>query len=77
VVAASPCDIMLRAGTAVAVSSYTSQGLSDYTAGVEVMNNDDITINHMMLIPRPDGRGILVTSTSAFIMIRGEYKLES
>ena len=74
VVAKSPCDIMLRSGTAVAISQYDSQGLSDYTAGAEVMNGDSITINHMMLIPRGDGRG---TSANAFIMIRGEYAIES
>ena len=77
VIAKSPCDIMLRSGTAVAISQYDSQGLSDYTSGAEVMNGDSITINHMLLIPRGDGRGILITSTNAFIMIRGEYAIES
>ncbi len=77
VIAKSPCDIMLRSGTAVAISQFDSQGLSDYTAGAEVMNGEGITINHMMLIPRGDGRGILITSANAFIMIRGEYAIES
>ena len=77
VIAKSPCDIMLSSGTAVAVSQYDSQGLSDYTVGAEVMNGESITINHMMLIPRGDGRGILITSANAFIMIRGEYAIES
>ena len=77
VLAAAACDIMLRSGSAVAVSSFATQGLSDYTAGAEVMNNENVAINHMLLIPRADGRGILITSETAFIMIRGEYKLES
>ena len=40
-------------------------------------DGESITINHMMLIPRGDGRGILITSANAFIMIRGEYAIES
>lgn len=78
VIAAEPCDIMLRSGSAQAVSSFAEQGISDYTAGAELMNGDAVTINHMLLIPRGgDGRGILVTSNTAFIMIRGAYTLES
>jgi len=78
VIAQSPCDIMLRSGSSVAVSPFPSQGLSDYTSGTEILNGQPITVNHMLLIPRGgDGRGILITSANAFVMIRGEYTLES
>jgi len=77
VLAGGSCDIMLRSGTAVALAPLASQGLSDYTSGSEILNGDSITINHMMLIPRGDGRGILITSEEAYIMIRGAYSLES
>lgn len=77
VLAGGSCDIMLRSGTALAIAPLASQGLSDYTTGSEVLNNEEIVINHMMLIPRGDGRGILITSEEAYIMIRGTYALES
>lgn len=77
VLAGGSCDIMLRSGTAVAIAPLATQGLSDYTTGTEILDGQNITINHMMLIPRGDGRGILITSDIAYIMIRGAYALES
>ena len=75
VIATSPCDIMLRSGTAIVVTPYEGQGISDYTEGTELLNGDSVAINHMLLIPREDGRGIQITSATAFIMIRGEFTL--
>ena len=77
VLAGDSCDIMLRSGTAVAIAPLATQGLSDYTSGSEILDGEEITINHMMLIPRGDGRGIRITSEEAYIMIRGAYALES
>ena len=68
---------MLRAGTAVAVSPHAAQGLSDYTDGAELLDGQPLTVNHMILIPRDDGRGIRITSDTAYIIIRGRYTLES
>jgi len=75
ILSTSPCDIMLRSGTAVAVSQYDTQGLSDYTEGVELYNGDNVPVNHMLLIPRGDGRGIRITSATAFVMVRGEFTI--
>lgn len=75
--AGGSCDIMLRSGTAVVIAPLASQGISDYTTGNEILDGEEITINHMLLIPRGDGRGILITSDEAYIMIRGAYALES
>ena len=73
--AISPCDIMLRAGTAVCIAPDANQGISDYTDGVELYNGYAFTKNHMCLIPRGDGRGLRATSISVFIEIRGEYTI--
>ncbi|MBQ7599608.1 MAG: hypothetical protein IJU57_02930 [Clostridia bacterium] len=73
VYAITPCDIMLRAGTAVCIAPNPSQGISDYTDAVELLNGMAFTKNHMCLIPRGDGRGLRATSESVFIEIRGEY----
>lgn len=68
-------EIMLRAGSAVCIAPDASQGISDYTAGAEIYNGEKLTKNHMCLIPRGDGRGIMATANSVYIMVRGEYSL--
>lgn len=73
--AASACDIMLRSGSAYCLAPDASQGISDYTAGVEIYNYQYLTKNHMCLIPRGDGRGIFADSESVFVMVRGEYTI--
>jgi len=67
--------IMLRAGTALCIAPDPTQGLSDYTEGKEIYNGESLTKNHMCLIPRGDGRGIIATSESVWIMVEGEYKI--
>lgn len=73
--AVSACDIMLRSGSAYCIAPDASQGISDYTAGVEIYNYQYLTKNHMCLIPRGDGRGIIADSDSAFVMVKGEYTI--
>ena len=75
--ASAACDIMLRAGEAVAVVPASAQGnLSDYTVGTEIVDGEAIPLNHMILIARGDGRGVRVVSGEAYIMIRGEYTVD-
>ena len=73
--AVSACDIMLRSGSAYCVAPDPSQGISDYTAGVEIYNYQYLTKNHMCLIPRGDGRGIIADSESVYVMVKGEYTI--
>lgn len=74
--AESPCEIILRSGTAIAVS-ITQNGINDITNGTELMNSDQIPQYHALLVPRGnDGRGIQITSGEAYIMVRGDYRIE-
>ena len=73
--AASACDIMLRSGLAYCIAPDPTQGIADYTAGTEIYNYEYLTKNHMCLIPRGDGRGIIAASESVYIMVRGEYTI--
>lgn len=75
VYASDACDIMLRAGQAVCIAPDEKQGIADYTDAVEIYNGQALTKNHMCLIPRGDGRGVLAVSESVFIMIRGDYSV--
>ncbi len=73
--AVSACDIMLRAGNASCIAPDPTQGIADYTSAAEIYNGQALTLNHMCLIPRGDGRGIVAESESVFIMIRGDYTI--
>ncbi len=78
--ATSVCSIILRSGTAEAVSPFTEgivQGLNNVTDGSELLNGDAIPRNHHLLIPRGnDGRGIHVTSADgAYLLVQGGYTL--
>lgn len=73
--AKTPCEIILRTGSAIAVS-ITVNGLNDITEGTEIYNAEDIPLYHSLLVPRgDDGRGIQITSPDAYIMVRGEYEI--
>jgi len=71
--AAGACDIMLRAGTAICTAPDLKQGIADYTDATEIYAGESLVKNHMCLIPRGDGRGVIATSESVFIMVRGNY----
>ncbi len=70
-------EIILRSGSAVIVSPFEDQGLSDLTEGLDLKNGQDVPKNHNLLIPRgDDGRGIRITSTNgAYLMVGGAYKI--
>ncbi len=73
-------ELILRSGTATAVSQYSHgdenpQGLSDLTSMDELLNGDELAKNHYIIIPRGDGRGVLVTSAEAYFLIRGPYSV--
>lgn len=69
-------EIIARPGTtAVALTSYTDQGIGDLTTGTEILNNQPIPINHLLMIPRADGRAIQILSNVAYVMVRGDYEI--
>ena len=69
-------ELILRpGGTAVVVSDSKTQGIADLTTGDELLNGKSLPINHSLLIPRNDGRGISVTSVIAYVMVRGDYEI--
>ena len=70
------CEIILRSGTASALCP-GANGISDLTAGADLAGDTDISLNHLLLVPRDDGRGITVTSAEAYIMVRGTYTVSA
>lgn len=71
----SPCEIILRSGSAIVVS-ITVNGLNNVTDGSELLNAAEIPLFNQLLVPRGgDGRGIQITSEDAYVMVRGDYQI--
>jgi hypothetical protein len=66
-------EIILRYSSS-STNAITSDlgGLSDITAGVDLANGEAIPKNHLLIIPRSDGRGVIVNEYAIF-MVRGSY----
>lgn len=71
----SGTEIILRGGQAKAIGNNNGDGLSNITSGNDVKNDKKIELNHLLIIPRNDGRGISFQSKS-WIMVRGDYYIK-
>jgi uncharacterized coiled-coil protein SlyX len=76
IIAEAGTEIILR-GTNGATTAIASNlgGLSNVTNGSDIKNGENIPSNHLLLIPRSDGRGINVSNYAIFI-IRGKYTVQ-
>ncbi len=74
------CEIVLLSGNATTVITAASnieagQGLIDVTDGTVVTNGALLKANHKIIIPKSDGRGIIVTGDSVSLLVRGAYTI--
>ncbi|MFT9497301.1 hypothetical protein [Anaerosolibacter sp.] len=67
-------EMILRSGTAKAIASQ-SGGLSNLTSGKDLQSDENVPLNHLILIPRDDGRGLNITWDKTFILIKGGYEI--
>ncbi|HVI40131.1 MAG TPA: hypothetical protein VM577_05685 [Anaerovoracaceae bacterium] len=67
-------EIILRSGEATAIDN-GANGVSDITAGKDLMTGQSIGQNHLLLVPKDDGRGIQAI-TDLFVMVRGSYSIQ-
>lgn len=67
-------EIVLRSGVATALDN-GANGISDLTAGADLMGGTSIVQNHLLLVPRQDGRGIKCQN-SCWVMVLGAYTIE-
>lgn len=67
-------EIIVRSGEATAIDN-GENGVSDLSAGIDLKTGQRAQLDHLLLIPREDGRGILAQS-ELYIMVRGGYTLE-
>ena len=74
VVAKGCMELILRSGEATAIT--VDDGLSDLTAGKDLASGEELSLDHYIINPIGDGRGILVVSDSAYVLVRGEYEIK-
>jgi hypothetical protein len=70
----SGTEIILRSGEATAIDN-GANGVSDMTAGKDLMTGQSVGQNHLLLVPKDDGRGIQAI-TDIFVMVRGSYTIQ-
>lgn len=66
-------EIILRGGKAKVIASELG-GLSDVTDGKDLGMDKLIPANHLLIVPRNDGRGAYATEDAIFL-VRGEYEI--
>lgn len=66
-------QIILRAGNANIIGS-AGGGISDLTVGNDIKNSIKVPLNHLLLIPKSDGRGVLAKS-DIVILVNGAYEI--
>lgn len=66
-------EIILRSGKGNIVIS-GADGIVDATTGANLTSGKAAAANHIMIVPRADGRGIKVTE-SAWFLIKGDYSI--
>ena len=69
-IADSGTEMILRSGKAVAVSGMN--GMVNVTAGTDIVNGMEIPLNHLLIVPASDGRGMRFAMDS-WVMVKGVY----
>lgn len=67
-------EIILRSGIAFAYITGVDSIL-DISTGTSLIDKNSISKNHLIIIPRGDGRGIRATE-DAWILVKGKYSIE-
>ena len=67
-------EVILRGGKATAVQSQLG-GLADLTGGRDIGQGQIIPDNHLLLIPRTDGRGVKA-ETDCIFLVKGRYDIQ-
>ena len=67
-------EMILRAGKGDIVIS-GKEGIVDATTGQALYNGHKAALNHIMIVPRDDGRGVKVTE-AAWFLVKGGYSIK-
>lgn len=67
-------EIIVRAGNSVVIDPVGS-GIPDLTGGINVSASQTVSLDHLLIIPRTDGRGISAR-TKSVVMYKGEVQVK-
>jgi len=77
--AKSSLELILRSpGTVLPILNAYGEGLSDLTGGRDWRTTTALPRDHLLVVPRPDGRGIVASPTNGsavYVMVRGAYEI--
>lgn len=68
-------QMILRSGKAT-IALQGPDGVSDLTGAGDLKDGVKVELNHLLLFPRDDGRGIKITA-DAYVMVLGSYEIKS
>ncbi len=71
-------EIILRQGQAKVIGSSLG-GLSDVTEGIDIAGGGNVPPNHLLIVPRDDGRGIVADQYSekdVLVLVKGTYTIK-
>lgn len=74
IIGESGTEIVLRGGKATAIASNLG-GLFDATGAIDVAQGETVKANHLLVVPRADGRGLRATA-DAILMVKGNYTVK-
>lgn len=66
-------EFVIRGGKATAITTALG-GLADLTAGRDIGMGQIVPDNHLILVPRDDGRGLSIQDTTIFL-VKGAYTI--
>ena len=67
-------EVILRTGGATVIAG--PDGLVNMTLGRDIGAGEEVGRNQLLIAPRTDGRGLLFTAPSSWVMVRGAFTLE-
>ena len=75
IVCGEGCELILRMGDATIFATKLG-GLSDVTAGVDLSNGMTMPLNHHLIVPVGDGRGITSNVDALLVLVKGNYVIK-
>lgn len=68
-------EIILRSGSCVTYVSGLN-GVVNATTGTDMINNQNVSKNNILIVPREDGRGVMATSDGTWFIVKGDYTIQ-
>ncbi len=67
-------ELILRMGSATVIATQKG-GLADVTEGVDLANKSNVPMNHHLVVPLADGRGIKANDY-VLVMVKGDFEIK-